>query len=76
MKNSSHQTEPYQPHSIPPIGGPTLPQAAQNPVPSPRIIPQRNLRYPNLKYEVLEISEVRGTFERKMLVHYRYFGPL
>jgi len=27
-----------------------------------------------LKYEALEISEVKGTFERK--VHCSYFGPL
>ena len=35
--------------------------------------PQRKLRSPKLKYEALEISEVRGRFERK--VRYSYFGP-
>jgi len=29
-----------------------------------------------LKYEALKISEVGGHFERKMLIHYSYFGPL
>jgi len=29
-----------------------------------------------LKYEALEISEVRRPFERKVLMYYRYFGPL
>jgi len=29
-----------------------------------------------LKYETLEISEVRGQFEGKVLKHYRYFRPL
>jgi len=28
-----------------------------------------------LKYEALEISEVRGPFETKVLMHYSYFGP-
>jgi len=36
--------------------------------------PQRKLRSPILKYESLEISGLRGSFERK--VHYSYFGPL
>ena len=69
------EAEPYQPHSIPPIGGGTLSQGAQNSVPSP-LIPQRKLRSPKLKYEALAISEVRGPFERKVLMHYSYFGPL
>jgi len=38
--------------------------------------PQRKLRCPKLKYESLEVSEVRGPFERKVLMHYSYFGPL
>ena len=38
------------------------------------LAPQRKLRTPKLEYEALEISEVRGSFERK--VHYSYFGPL
>jgi len=29
-----------------------------------------------LKYETLEISENSGPFEEKVLMHYRYFGPL
>jgi len=29
-----------------------------------------------LKYEALEISEVGGPFERKVLMHYSYIGPL
>jgi len=28
------------------------------------------------KYEALEISEVMGPFERKVLIHYSFFGPL
>jgi len=31
---------------------------------------------PELKHETLEISEVNGPFEGKVLMHYRYFGPL
>jgi len=27
-----------------------------------------------IEYEALEISEVRGPFERKVLMHYSYFG--
>jgi len=38
------------------------------------LVPQRKLRSPKLEYESLEISEVRGPFERK--VHYSHFGPL
>ena len=30
---------------------------------------------PKLKYEALEISEVGGPFERKVLIHYSSFGP-
>jgi len=37
---------------------------------------QRKLRFPKLKYEALEINEVRGPFERKVLMRYSYFGPL
>jgi len=69
------QTEPYQAHSIPPNWEePTLSQGAQNSVPSP-LRPQRKLRSPKLKYEALEISEIRPPFERKVLTHYSYFGP-
>ena len=42
----------------------------------PSLSPQRKLRSPKLKYEALEISEVRGPFERKVLMHYIYFGTL
>jgi len=31
--------------------------------------PQRKLRFPKLKYEALEINEVRGRLERKVLMH-------
>jgi len=42
-------------------------------VPSP-LSTQEEASIPKLKYEALEISEVRGPLERK--VHYSYFGPL
>jgi len=67
--------EPYQPLSIPPFGGATLLQGAQNSVPSP-LSPTAKSSIPELKYEALEISEVRRPFERKVLMYYRYFGPL
>jgi len=60
----AERAKPYQPHFTPTIGGPT----AQNSVPSP-LSPQRKLRPPKLKYEALEISEVGGPFERKVLMH-------
>jgi len=41
-----------------------LPQGTQNSVSSP-LSPQRKLRSPKLKYEALEISEVRGPLEKK-----------
>ena len=47
-----------------PIGGGMLPQGTQNSVSSP-LSPQRKLRSPKLKYEALEISEVRGPLEKK-----------
>jgi len=69
-------SEPYQSHSIPPnwgvhavTGGPKF-QSRHH------LGSQRKLRSPKLKYESLEISEVRGPFERKVLMHYSYFGPL
>jgi len=65
--------EPYQPHSIPPNWGAHAVTGAQNSVPSPLSTPKKAL-IPKLKYEALEISEVRGPFERK--VHSSYFGPL
>jgi len=41
------------------------------PVPPPLSTPKK-ASIPKLEYEALEISEVRGPFERK--VHYSYFG--
>jgi len=58
----------------PPIGGHAV-TWAENSVPLPLSL-QRKLRPPMLKYEALEISEVGGHFERKVLIHYSYFGPL
>jgi len=43
---------------------------------SHRLAIQRKLRPPKLKYEALEISEVGGHFERKVITHYSYYGPL
>jgi len=59
----------------PQSGGPTL---SQGPKIQSRhhLAPQKMLRSPKLKYEALEISEVRGPFERKVLMHHSYFGPL
>jgi len=67
-------SEPYQPHSITPNLGVTL---SQGPKIQSRhhFATQRKLRSTKLKYEALEISEVRGPFERKVLMHYSYFGP-
>ena len=59
----------------PPIGVGTLSQGAQNSAPSPLSTPEK-ASIPKLKYEALEIKEVRGPFERKVLMHYCYFGPL
>ena len=56
------QTEPYQPHSIPPNWGATLPQGPKIQIPH-HWATQRKLRPPNSKYEALEISEVGGPFE-------------
>jgi len=74
ISDRNEKPEPYHPHSIPPnwgahavTGGPIF-QSRHH------LAPQRKLRSPKLKYEVLEISEVKGPFERK--VHYSYFGPL
>ena len=39
------------------------------------LAPQRKSRSPKLKYEALEISKVRGSFERKVLTHCTFFGP-
>ena len=61
--------------SYTPIGGPTLPQGAQNSVPSP-LSTREKASIPKLKHEALEISEVKGPFERKALMHYSYFRTL
>ena len=74
VKNCVIMPEPYQPHFITPIGGPRC-HRGTNSDPSP-LSPQRKLRSPNLKYEAIEICEVREPFERKVLIHYRYFGCL
>jgi len=55
----------------PPIGGTHA--VTRGPVPSPLSTPEK-ASIPKLEYEALEISEVRGSFERK--VDYSYFGPL
>jgi len=64
--------EPYQPLSIPSnlgihavIGGAKFSPVTTYP-------PRESFDPP--KYEALEISEVRGAFERKVLMHYSYFG--
>jgi len=40
------------------------------------LAPHIKLRSLNLKNETLEISEVSGHFEGKVLMYYSYFGPL
>jgi len=41
------------------------------------LAPQRKLAStPKLQYEAREINKVRGPFEKKVLMHYSYFGPL
>jgi len=40
------------------------------------LVPQRKPRFPKLKNETLETSEVRGPFETKVLMHYSFFGPI
>jgi len=67
--------EPYQPHSIPPIGGARYHSGPKNSVPSP-LSPPKKASYPKLKDEALEISEVEERFESKMLIYYIYFGTL
>jgi len=69
LNQSRISRTPYPPigvaHAV--TGGPKF-QSRQH------LAPQRKLRSRKLKYEALEISEVRGRFERK--VHYSFFGPL
>jgi len=52
-----------------------LSQGAQNSVSSP-LSHLEKASIPKLKYEALEIGEVGGPFERKVLIHYSYFVPL
>ena len=73
--HAARHPEPYQPHSITPNWGGTLSQGAQNSVPSPLSTPEKVL-IPKLKHEALEISEVKGPFERNGLMHCSYFRPL
>ena len=69
------QSDPYQPHTIPPIGGPTL---SQRPKIQSRhhLAPKESFDPPKLKCETLEISDIGGSFERKLLMRYSYFRPL
>jgi len=55
-------------------GGQTLSQGAQNSVPSPFSTPEKT-SIPKWKHGALKISEVRGPFERKVLMHYSYLSP-
>ena len=59
----------------PRLGGDTLSQGAKNQS-RHHLAPQWKLRSPKLKYEAVEISEVSGPFERKVLMLYSYIGPL
>jgi len=59
----------------PRLGGDTLSQGAKNQS-RHHLAPQWKLRSPKLKYEAVEISEVSGHFERKVLMLYSYIGPL
>ena len=58
----------------PPSGGAHAVTGAPKFNPSPLSRPEKT-SIPKLKYEALEISEVRGPFERKVPMHYNYFGP-
>jgi len=69
------EPEPYQPHSIHPNWGGSRCHRGPKIQFRHHLVPQRKLRSPKLKYEVLKISEVRGPFKRKVLMHYNYFGP-
>jgi len=68
--------EPYQPHSIPLNWGAHAVTGGPKFSPVTTYSPPEKASIPKLKYEALEISEVRGPFERKVLMHYSYFGPL
>jgi len=60
--------------TYPQLGG-TLSQGAQNSVLSPLSLPEK-ASISKLQYQALDINEVRGPFERKVLMHYSYFEPL
>jgi len=66
-------SEPYRPHSIPPIGGARCHRGPKIPVPSPLSTPEK-ASIPKLKYEALEIIVVRGPIEGN--VHHSFFRPL
>ena len=59
----------------PQLGGPRF-HRAHNSIPSPLNQPPKKASNPILKNEALEISEVGGPFERKVLIHCSYFGPI
>jgi len=70
------QPEPYQPHPIP-VCTPYPHDVTRG----PKFIlvttyPPEKASIPKLKYEALEISEVGGAFERKVLIHCSSFGLL
>jgi len=65
--NKEHRAVSAALHNLQ-LGGHAV-TGAQNSVPSP-LRPQRKLRIPKLKYETLEVNEVGGPFERKLLIHY------
>jgi len=58
-------TQPYQPHYIPPNWGGARCRRGPKIQSHHHLAPQRRLRSPKLKYEALEISEVRGPLEKK-----------
>ena len=69
-------SEPYQPHSIPPNWGGHAVTGSLKFSPVTTSPPRESFDNPKMKYEALEISIVRGPFERNVLMHYSYFGPL
>jgi len=74
--SDSPLSEPYQPHSIPPIGEAHAVTGGPKFSPVTTESSREKLRSPKLKYEALEICEVSRPFERKVLMHYSYVGPL
>jgi len=52
---------------------------SRNPTPQveePTLISPKKVLTPKFKYEALDISEIGGPFERKVLIHYSYFRPI